>query len=237
MKVLKNFNNISEELRAECIPDFGSGEIRTFRMLNGVINNDPEIDQRLKRPIFYPDTQIRTWTKIKDPFKRNDRGEVKGGFVEVGVVENFDIATETPTKFKLLVKGQNIGMFVLNGDSVDDVEMYEFLCISNENASFKYRDKTVTPLFEIVEMVDIEEETDREFDLLMEAGSALRKLSDAQKRQLAILLQLDPSLDDRTLSSKILELTKGAPSMVMDAIKHLKANSGRKGAKKEEVLA
>jgi hypothetical protein len=188
MQVLKNINNISDKLKEECIPEFKSDEVKTFRMLNGVLNNDPDITERMKTPVFYPNTQIRTWARIKDPFMN----EGKGGFVDIGVVETFDLATERPTKYRCVVKGQNVGQFTLRGDVVEDVELYEFLCLSNENEGYKYRDAKVTPLFEEVKQVDPLEESSSEFDLLLDAGAALRKLKIDQKRELSVILHIDP---------------------------------------------
>jgi hypothetical protein len=232
MKVLKNFNNISEQLREECIPEFKQGMVKTFRMLNGVVNNNPDITQRLITPIFYRDSQIRTYDRIRDPFLNDG----KGGYVDIGVVENFDIHTEQPTKFKLVVRGQGIGYFLLDGGSIDDAELYEFLCICNENGKFKYRDSRVTPLFEEVTEVDGNEKEQSDFDLLLEAGSALRKCNPDQKKQLSILLHIDPSLDNKTLNNKLNELVKARPQDILNALKEVKLKSKRSYNRKEADL-
>jgi hypothetical protein len=231
MQVLKNFNNVSEELIKECIPPFGIDEIRTFRMLNGVVNNDPDITERLKQPVFYPDTQIRTWDRIRDPYANGG----KGGFVDIGVVEKFDLTSERPTKFRFVVRGQGVGMFVLSGSSIEDVELYEFLCITNRNANFKYRDKKVEALFEMVQEVDGDKKQEEDFDLLLEAGTHLKKLTATQKTELSVLLHIDPSLDNHALSAKLTEYAKSQPSEILERIKQLK-NSGKKSRHAEAVL-
>lgn len=223
MKVLKNFNKISEKLREECIKPFDDG-IKTFRMLNGVKNNDPDITERLKVPVFYPDAQIRTYDRIKDPYAN----EGKGGFVDIGVIELFDLTTEQPTKFRLVVKGQGVGMFTLNAGSVEDVELYEYLCIANENKNFKYRDTSRTPLFEEVTEIDAVEEANTHLDLIVEAASALKKLKPEQKKSLSILLHIDPTLDDRTLTGKLNELAQMKPEDILENIKEVR-NTGKKG--------
>ncbi len=232
MKVLKNFNKISDKLREECIPQFDDG-IKTFRMLNGVVNNDPDITLRLKTPVFYPDAQIRTYDRIKDPYAN----EGKGGFVDVGVIELFDLTTEQPTKFRLVVKGQGVGVFVLNAGSIEDVELYEFLCISNENKSFKYRDKSRTPLFEEVKEADPTTLSLSDDDLLLEALSGLKKLKQPQKEQLSVLLHIDPTLKADVLTAKLNELAKARPNDIVENIKHLKNAGGKKGlgANKREL--
>lgn len=223
MKVLKNFNRISDKLREECIKPFDNG-VKTFRMLNGVKNNDPDITERIKTPVFYPDAQIRTFDRIKDPYAN----EGKGGFVDIGVVEHFDLTTEQPTKFRFVVRGQGIGLFVLDAGSIDDVELYEFLCISNENKNFKYRDTRVVPLFEEVLEVDAVEITNTHLDLIVEAGLAIKKLKPEQKKSLSVLLHIDPTLDERMLTAKLSELAQARPEDIIENIKELK-NSGKKG--------
>ena len=220
MKVLKNFNRISDKLIEECIPPFNDG-VKTFRMLHGVVNNDPDITERLKVPVFYRDTQIRTWDRIKDPYANDG----KGGYVDIGVIEHFDLSTEQPTKFRLVVRGQGVGMFTLNAKSVEDVELYEFLCISNENANFKYRDTTRTPLFEEVTEIDAVEESQNHLDLVIEAGLALKKLKQPQKQQLSVILGIDPFLNQ---IEQLNGLTSSRPKDVIEAIKALK-NTGKKG--------
>lgn len=156
MKVLRNFNNISDELRAT-IPEFKEGTIRTFKMLTGVVNNDPSLEERLKTPVFYGAVQIPTVDKIKDPYIKNKAGEVVGGYVDIGVVEKFDTATENVERTILFVPGHGIGTFCLSGDKLEDVELFEYLWLC------KYNKKNCNPrtehqaLFEEIEYIDAKE--------------------------------------------------------------------------------
>jgi hypothetical protein len=193
-------------------------------MLTGVVNNDPDVAERVKLPVFFRDAQIRTFDRIKDPYANDG----KGGFVDIGVVELFDLTTEQPTKFRLVVKGQGVGMFVLDAGSIDDVELYEFLCISNENAKFPYRDKRTVALFEEVAEVDATQHELNNDDLLLESLSVLKKLKHEQKKQLAVLLHIDPTLEPSSLSSNLNQLAKARPNDILENIKELK-NSGKKG--------
>ena len=236
MRVGKNFNNISDQLREECIPEFKRDEVKTFRMLNGVNNNNPDITYRLKRPVFYPDTQLRTYDRIFDPYLNNG----KGGYVDIGVVEQFDIATDgsqIPKKFKCIVRGQGIGLFTLHGGSIDDRELYEHLCISNENINFKYRDEKITPLFEEVLKVDANEQAEKDFDALIASATALKKLNVEEKRQLAAALYLDPTLDDKTILTQLQEYARSEPDTILEHAKNIKTTVGTKRGrpKKEEA--
>lgn len=147
MQVLKNFNNISEELKAT-IPVLEIGAIRRFRMLTAVLNNDPDYTERMKRPVFYGTHQIPTKDRIKDPFAKNK-------YVDIGVVEEFDLATERPTRFRLFVPGNHItitgmwnGEFYLQGGITEDEELFEYLWISNYREGNQYRNTKVDPMFE-----------------------------------------------------------------------------------------
>ena len=225
MRISKNFNNISDQLRGECIPEFKRDEVKTFRLLNGVVNNDPDITERLKRPVFYPDTQLRTYDRIFDPFLNDN----KGGYVDIGVAEQFDIATDgtqIPKKFKCIVRGHGIGMFTLQGNSIDDRELYEHFCISNENANFKYRDAKITPLFEEILPLSENEEAEKEFDNLLEAGTALKKLNTNERRQVATALYLDPTYDDKTILIQLQTLAMSDPETLLESIKSVKQTVG-----------
>lgn len=230
MLVLKNFNNISEQLREECIKPLNAGEMVTFKMLNGVVNNDPDVTERMKLPVLYPNTQIRTYDRIKDPYLNG-----KGGFVDIGVPESVDLASDKPTKFKFVTRGHGIGLFTLSGDSIEDVELYEFLCIANENADFKYRDKKVFPLFEQVKEVNGDEKEQQDFDMVIKAGAALKKLNIDQKRKFAVLIQINPNLDERALTKDLQKFIQSFPEAATQAFAELDSNTAtRKGRKKRE---
>jgi hypothetical protein len=59
MKVIGDFNNISQEMKA-MMPKLKAGEVKSFIKVNGVINRDPEDKYRLKSPILYCTEQIPT---------------------------------------------------------------------------------------------------------------------------------------------------------------------------------
>lgn len=212
MKVLKNFNNISDELRAT-IPEFKEGDVKSFRMLTGVENNDPDLNERLKTPVFYGAVQIPTIDKIKDPYIKNKEGKQVGGYVDIGVVEDFDTATENVKRTKLFVPGHGIGTFCLSGDKLEDVELFEYLWLC------KYNKKNCNPrtehqaLFEEVEYIDAKE--------------VIAKKRAAAKEALELL----ESMDEPTVEQQ--EMALDNPEKFLATFKPEKAKRGRKA--KEEL--
>ena len=153
MQVLKNFNNISVELK-NTIPQLKSGEVLTVQMLTGVpftqINGE---DGTQTTELLFGKHQIPTRDRIKDPFFK--RGGDTPEYVHIGVPLEVNATSEAVESTKFLMPGigesQFLGKFSLIGGDVEDEELYEYLWLSNYNGSNPYRDKTITPLFEFVD--------------------------------------------------------------------------------------
>src|SRR6266705_2211103 len=88
MKSSKTFNNISEELKKQ-IPKLKPGEVKTFLMLNGTPNPDPDPREISKDPMLYGKKQLRTNFRIYDEYQKDKEGQVVGGYVDVGAVERW----------------------------------------------------------------------------------------------------------------------------------------------------
>ena len=155
MKSTKSFNNISSKLLKEVeAAKPKRGETVTFQMLNGVPNPEPDLNERSKQPVLYGKVQIPTNFRIYDPYQKNESGEEVGGYVDVGCVDVWN--GDTPVRFKLFVRGMGEysffeGKFSLSGDSISDMELFEILYLSNYREGNQNRDKSVTPLFKIVD--------------------------------------------------------------------------------------
>lgn len=232
MKILGDFNKISTELRKECIPVLKKGEVRKFRMLTGVVNIDPDLTERAKQPVFYGAYQIRTWDRIFDPYLKNDRDE-KGGYVDIGVIEEFDIKSNQPTKFRLFVAGQGTGVFTLYGGKIKDEELFEFLCICNENGSFKYRDESITALFEEIDE-EAEVMKEAEFaDAIVEASMVFNELTDEAIKTIA--KRIDSfSLNHQLMTAKIKQYATSNPKEFLSVVDTI-PKKGRKPKEKELV--
>lgn len=115
-----------------------AGKVAVFRLTINYPNPDP---QKKAGPVIYPNTTLRTSYTIIDP----DNGLVD---IACGKMEGNNMRVK-----KYWVDGQYTkgGIFNLHGDNVDDIEVYPYLLLSNENANNPFRDKNVMPKFEIVD--------------------------------------------------------------------------------------
>lgn len=215
MQRLKNFNNISDELFAT-IPPLKEGEIKSFRMLTGTTNPDPDFDERQKQPILYGGIQIQTKDRIKDKWKRNEKGEVVGGFVDIGVVESFDPVTENVIKTRLFVSPRGVGTFVLSGDKIEDVELYEFLYLTNQNSK---NNKTNDALFEEVVFQDESEQELNEFEARIKAFDVFSKLEHSEYLKVAAAFKIETSLSEKDLRISVGKKLESNPNKFIEVVK------------------
>ena len=150
MKVVNDFNNISAKLKAQ-IPVLAPDQTVTFQMLNGRPNTDD--DDKKKNPVLYGKKQLQTQFRIFDPYKTNSEGKEVGGYVDIILAE--DWANDKPTKAKMFVAGFGDGFFTgkfdLIGGRIEDEELYEVLMLSPEREGSLCPNKTVHPLFKLVD--------------------------------------------------------------------------------------
>lgn len=235
MKVLRTINNISDELKAT-IPQLMPGEIRRFKMLTGVANNDPDEEERRKRPVFYGNYQIPCYDRIRDPYLNNG----KGGYVDIGVVEQFETATERPTKYRTFIPGSNIavpglwnGEFYLSGDNIEDIELFEYLWICNYNGKNPNRDKSKSSMFEEIDFAEINQKADDELDNLEQAIEAVKSMSMEEMLLLAKKLPNFGEYDAMNLPSRMKKYATSFPNKFLEV--SAKKKRGRKP--KEEAVA
>lgn len=174
----KNFNNLSEEFRKE-LPMLQPGEVATFHMLTGVVNNDPDSTQREKNPIFYPKARIPMRDRIFDSYQKK--------YIEIGVVEEDD--GEVPTKFLRFCPGEGEGRFngkfsLIGGRGKDD-DIFQFLWVSNYNAGKKDRDTKEPPLFEYVDIIADSKKHIKKYDDLYVAMELANEMTDGEVRDFA----------------------------------------------------
>lgn len=150
MKVVNDYNNISAKLK-EQIPVLAPEQTVTFQMLNGRPNTDD--DDKKKNPVLYGKKQLQTQFRIFDPYKKNSEGKEVGGYVDIILAE--DWANDKPTKAKMFVAGFGDGFFTgkfdLIGGRIEDEELYEVLMLSPEREGSLCPNKTVHPLFKLVD--------------------------------------------------------------------------------------
>jgi len=219
MQVIGNFNKISNELKATIKPLKGTV---TFQMLTGAINNDPDKTERDKYPWLYPVFQIPTKERIKDPYLNNG----KGGVVEIGVVENFDIEAGiekiTPRLFapgKGEPQFRYLGKFSLQEGKLEDEEVYEYLQICNENRDNPHRNVKSDILFYEINPVEESKGKSKKFDNLREALNLADRITEKEMEEIAASLNWPKFHDKEVLISNIQEYAKIEPEKFVSIYK------------------
>jgi len=170
MKVVGSFNNVSERLKKELIPQVGQNDIIRFQLLNG------QYEPSLGREGFGASRSIPLSDRIFDPYQKeekNSKGEVSyiGGYVDIGVPDTIrEGRVERCKKHWVNSIANGIpgnGQFELSSANVDEMETVEFLMLSNKSADNPFRDKSKDPVYEKVD-----------------AKAILRKEKDKDKKEL-----------------------------------------------------
>lgn len=169
MKVVGNYNKISDELRNQ-IPALEGKVI--FQMLNGRPNHEPDENERKKQPTLYGKTQIQTQFKIKDPHTKK--------IVDVVLAEDWDDEGR-PTKSRCFVAGMGEthyqGVFTLQEGNIEDEELYPILWLSPEREGSPCSDSKVKPLFKLVNKAQESTNTVNKVNVLLEALKAATELT------------------------------------------------------------
>lgn len=151
----ENFNGVSEKLKQELIKSVKQNQVIHFQLLGG------SYDPVLKRDVFGSSKSIRLSDRIYDPYAKevkDDKGNVsyEGAYVDIGVPDKIkDGRVERCKKFWVHSIANGIpgnGQFSLMAGTVSDMEVYEFLCLSNGSKINPYRDVSVEPQYEIVDV-------------------------------------------------------------------------------------
>lgn len=212
MQKLKNFNQVPDSLIEECVPALESGQVVTFQMLTGLPNNEPDPTERQRNPVLYGKVQIPTRDKIK----------YNGRLYDIGVATEVD-GQENPIGFRAFMPGMGasifLGKFSLSADRVDDVEMYEYLMISNYNESFKYRDKSVKPLFKLIDQAKDSKKVLNKIDVLREAIELVKSASTEDLVEFSRSINWNDEKDESVLKAKVSEYAKNNPEVFIQLYK------------------
>lgn len=218
MKSTKVFNNISDKLKAS-IPVLKPGETVVFQMLNGVPNPEPDEKERSKSPILYGKKQIQTNFRIYDPYIKDETGNEVGGYVDVGCVDQWN--RDEPVSFRFFVPGQGEfsqfqGKFLLSAGNIRDMELYEMLWLSNEREGNPHRDKTIEPLFKILDLKADSKVFVTRASLLRKALEIANELSNDESKSKEILAALNQSYQDpEIMKAKIADLASSKPDVLI----------------------
>jgi hypothetical protein len=218
MKVVGSFNKISDKLKKE-IPILKPGETAVFQMLNGIPNPDPDSNEKIKNPMLFGKTQLQTGFRIFDPYLKDDEGKETGGYVDVGAVEIWN--KDQPERFKMFVAGygphQFQGKFQLIGGKIEDQELFEVFWLSNEREGNPHRDKTVKPMFKIVNNVADGKATLTKVDKLREALNLVANMKEQDARIVWAALNKKNFKDIGELMPALSEYVKSNPEPFLEA--------------------
>jgi hypothetical protein len=149
MKVVGSFNKVSEKLKKELIPVVKPNETIRFQLLNG------EFEPALGRVGFGASRSIRLNDRIYDPYQTDSDGKEVGGYIDIGVPDIIkEGRVEKCKKFwvnSIAVGIPGNGQFELMSGNVSDMEVMEFICLSNGNKNNPHRDISIDPSYEIVD--------------------------------------------------------------------------------------
>jgi hypothetical protein len=233
MKVIGDFNNLSQEMKA-MMPKLKAGEVKSFIKVNGVINRDPEDKYRLKSPILYCTEQVPTRERIRDWHT--------GEFVDVGVPGKWN-KTDGVLSTRPFMPGmgeahfKNTGIFSLSGDKVEDVELYEYLSICSFNEGNPHRDKSVEAIFKEINVAKDSAALIEDTDVLLDALQMAKGMSTAEAKAFGAAL-LWPTYDALTLKAKVLDYAKQRPALFIKLAtdEHTKDKAELKAAIDSDIL-
>jgi hypothetical protein len=132
-------NHLSKELQKQ-IPEFKTGELYRFRLLN------LKYDKKLKRTLVPNSKNVLSQDVIFDPYL-DGGSNVTIECVDRKVTTGRDSQKEYNTIFRRIVFGkQEGGTKVLNGKNRKDMAMFKYLYMSNYNAANKDKEWFIAPI-------------------------------------------------------------------------------------------
>lgn len=185
----ENFNGVSEKLKRELIKPLKPKEQAHFQLLNG------SYDVTLKREVFGASKSISLRDRIRDPYALGEDGKEVGGYVEIGVPEEIlNGRVERCKKFWVdsIVNGiPGNGQFEFTEGNIRDMEIYEFLCLSNKNSENPYRDASKEPSYKRVNPEDDRKKEDEK--AYRETLAKLRRFTKDPEKKKEIESMLSPA--------------------------------------------
>lgn len=197
MKVYHNFNDVSQEL-LDTVPKLKPGQKITFQMLTGINIQDAETGEN---KLTYGKMQIPCRDRIKDPFT--------GKVHDIGIVEEYDIQSKEPTKFRFFMPGwgdQHFrGTFELVGGIVEDEELLEYLWLSNLNDSNPNRSDRMHSMFRPIDVVADSKKIKSAANKRRDALILVTEMDLRSMKSVASALNFPDFQDDEVLRGKVIE--------------------------------
>jgi len=196
-----------------------------YRLLNGTRNIDP--NRKKEDEYLFPSViNIPINGLILDPGDEvvNEKGEVTSvkndGSKQIGAIRSFDDKTKQPVYKKFYVRPQkgDGGIFMLRGNVVEDMDIYDALELSNANASNPYRDVSQDAIFERVNDVAEGQARSKKRNFLFDSLNAIRGWTYDEMRVVGAGYNLSPLLEKDVLKDKLEEIAEKAPEEFFKAI-------------------
>lgn len=216
MKVVKDFNNISEELKPRPL---GRDEVVIYRMLTGRPDPSRKDDKGNVIISYGKSVRIPTKDRIWDPYWKDSSGKKIGRFVDIGVVQEFTGDNVTKTVPFYATNGGdfiNDGLIRLSGSNNRDAEIYEFFEISNYNKSFPYRSEDVEPIFE---RLDLEAENQRAIKVISKKADALTlaiNMTLTEMREFCAQMNWNEIAEESVIKTQLLQFAESNPAKFLE---------------------
>jgi hypothetical protein len=147
-----------------------------------------------------------------------DKG-TPGGVAHIASVRRYDPIEKAFTFNKFVITpNKNDPSFHLRADRIKDVEIYEALELSNQNASNPFRDKSVPAIFE---RIDFEADANKKLsirDKKLECWDALKHMEVGDLQVLAAGFNMNPDLDPAVLRAELGDMAEKDPHGFYDAM-------------------
>jgi hypothetical protein len=200
-----NINRISEEYQKELEGKrLAPGQVIQFRLLDGVLNPDPEERRKPGKEIIWKQVDfIRGQDTITDPYT--------GKLVDIGVVKDTDEkGKHIFYEWTFYPKDSN-GFITLVGGNIEHERWYEFMLATNRNESNPHRDKNIVAKFKQIDAAKESKEQNRKDDLLTDMLVLVKSFSKAERQEVAAAYGWDRHSEDEVITQRLREIAKKDP--------------------------
>ncbi|MAN63463.1 MAG: hypothetical protein CMI60_16130 [Parvibaculum sp.] len=196
----KIFNNIKNP------PKFKRDEVKVFKYYG--LKEDPLNPGKVQMPfmVIAPNKD-----RVYDPDIED--------YVDIAAIKSLGIEGK-PTFHTIEFTKQKAGRLLLQGNIARDRDLYQFLTLSNYNASNPNRDTSVQPLFELVNPKVKAEKARKSRSLKRDAMNVAAELSGAEVREFISSLGKDEKRDLSVLRDELETLAETDPNQFIKLSKN-----------------
>ena len=191
----KEYNNVKTP------PMLKRDEVKVFQYLN--VKNDKQNPGKVVMPSIHMIPSIdRVYDKETDDY------------IDIASIGSIGIGGK-PTMNTIQFTKKDKGLMALRGSKTGDREIYQYLMLSNFNASNPDRDKSVNPLFKLVEPKKDATDARKLRNLRRDAMNVAAELSAAEVREFAASLNKDEKRDISILRDELEVMAEKDPTSFM----------------------